>query len=80
MKDLETGLLEPKEITTCCDTGLEVASFDFYEGINAAQSRKLEQTSDFEDVRAGTHFIVCCGDVMLKVAKDDYPNIERRIF
>lgn len=72
-------MIEPIDITICSDTGLHTASFDFRSGILYARKRKLEQTSEFADVRAGTHFIVCCGDVMVKVEPTDFPEIKRRI-
>lgn len=70
----------PKEITQDINTSINIASFDYYSGIQYAKDNNLSQTSSFTDVLKGTHFIVCCGDVMLKVNKEDYPNIKRRIF
>lgn len=72
--------MNPTEITECCDTALNTASFDYYTGIKVAEQRGLKQTSNFADVRAGTHFIVCCGDVMMKVEETEYPEMKRRIF
>lgn len=71
---------QPKEITQDIDTSINIASFDYYTGIKYAKDNNLEQTTSFKDVYAGTHFIVCCGDVMIMVSKDDYPDISRRIF
>jgi hypothetical protein len=71
-------LYTPDEITEDIDTKQNIASFDYYEGIRYAELLGLKQTTSFNDVSAGTHFIVCCGDVMIKVNKTDYPNIERR--
>lgn len=70
----------PKEITRCVDTKLNTASFGFYDGREVAKEMGLVQTTEFSDVRKGTHFIVCCGDVMIKVEETDYPEIERRNF
>ncbi len=68
----------PKEITKDQEFGHEVASFGYYDGIQYAKDNKLEQTTSFVDVFAGTHFIVCCGDVMVLVKTADYPSIIRR--
>jgi len=70
----------PTEITQCCDTDLNTASFDYYSGIAYAKENNLKQTTDFADVRKGTHFIVMCGDVMIKVEPTDFPEMKRRIF
>jgi len=69
----------PKEITVCSDTGIHTASFGYYEGIRYIKEKGLKQSTKFSDVRKGTHFIICCGDVMVKVQDTDYPDIERRI-
>lgn len=71
--------MEPKEITKDTDDGLEVASFEFYTGQAYAKEKGLIQATNFADVSKGTHFIVCCGDVMVKVESEDFPNIERRL-
>lgn len=70
----------PKEITQDCDTGVNIASFDYYTGIQWADAAQLPQTTSMSDVIAGTHFIVCCGDVMVKVEPTDFPEMTRRIF
>tara|TARA_R110000851_G_scaffold315229_5_gene477613 strand:- start:12055 stop:12285 length:231 start_codon:yes stop_codon:yes gene_type:complete len=70
----------PKEITKCNETDLETASFGYYEGIRFAKDNDLKQSTSFSEVRKGTHFIVCCGDVMVKVESNHYPNITRRNF
>jgi len=72
--------LLPKEITKCVDTHLHTASFDFYTGMKYAKENNLLQTTEFSQVREGTHFIVCCSDVMVKVESSDYPEITRRDF
>ena len=71
---------EPKEITQDIDTAVNIASFDYYTGIQYAKDNNLIQTTSFNDVNAKTHFIVCCGDVMVRVEPTDYPNITRRVF
>ena len=73
-------MITPKEITICSETGIQTASFDYYSGIQYAKDHKLKQSTEFSDVRAGTHFMICCGDVMLKVESTDYPDIIRREF
>lgn len=67
--------IRPKEITQDCDTGVNYASFSYHEGIQFAEANGLKQNSN--NMNAGS-FIVCCGDVMLKVEPTDYPHIERR--
>ena len=69
-----------KEITQDIETGINVASFEYYNGIDYANRKGLEQTTHFKEVFAGTHFIVCCGDIMVKVEPSDFPDIERRLF
>ena len=69
-------MLEPYEITECDDE--HTASFKYRDGIEYAQTKKLNQTDEFRKVREFTHFIVCCGDVMIAVRSDEFPNIERR--
>ena len=62
------------------ETKLNTASFSYYDGIHYAKEKGLKQSTEFSDVRKGTHFIVCCGDVMVKVEETDYPDIKRRDF
>ena len=73
-------MLIPTEITRCIDTDLNTASFGYYDGIQYAKDNNLEHTTNFSDVRKGTHFIVCCGNVMVKVEPSDYPDMIRREF
>jgi len=68
----------PKDITIDKDNGLEVASFDYYAGIHYTKHHKLKQTDDFAEVINRTHFIVCCGDVMIRVKSSQYKDIPRR--
>lgn len=70
----------PKEITQDCDTDINTASFDYYGGIKYCKERGLLQGTKWQDLAAGTHFIVCCGDVMVLVHPTDFPDIARRIF
>lgn len=73
-------MIVPKEITQDIDTGINVAWFDYYDGIKYAKEKGLKQTASTAEVMQSTHFIVCCGDVMVKVEPTDFPNIKRRIF
>jgi len=70
----------PKEITRCVDTNMHTASFSYYDGIYYAEQHDLKQTSNFNEVKNNNMFIVCCGDVMVRVQPTDYPNIKRRDF
>jgi len=69
----------PKEITKDIDTDMHIASYSYYDGIAIAKELNLEQTTSFIDVFNNTHFIVCCGDVMIRVKETDYPEINRRV-
>ena len=68
----------PTEITIDSDNNTHIASFSYYDGIYRAKQLNLKQTTHFGDVMNKTHFIVCCGDVMIKVEETDYPEIKRR--
>ncbi len=71
---------DPKEITINLDLPNkdEIASFDYSAGMQYAKEHNLVQTTTFREVRLGTHFIVCSGDVMVKVTPDQFKNITRR--
>ena len=66
----------PKEITQCCDTGINTASFGYYEGMEVVKNLGLNQS----DNTSNGNFMVCCGDVMFTVKPTDYPEIKRRVF
>lgn len=70
----------PKEITVDVDYNepLHLASFSYYDGIEYAKSKELRHTTTFRDVFAFTHYIVACGDVMIRVKPEDFPEIPRR--
>tara|TARA_R110000772_G_scaffold154835_3_gene265885 strand:- start:544 stop:789 length:246 start_codon:yes stop_codon:yes gene_type:complete len=72
--------IRPKEITRCVDTGLNTASFSYSEGIEFAKKNNKEQTTEFSEVRREGKFIVCCGDIMVKVEEEDYSDMIRRDF
>jgi len=72
------AVVQPKEITLDGDSGIHVASFGYYDGIKYAKELGLSQTGRFSDVFNYTHFIVCCGDVMVRVKPEAYPLINRR--
>jgi hypothetical protein len=69
---------KPKEITKCVDCGVEMASFGYYEGIRYAKEKGLHHTTNYEKVYHGTHYMVCCGDVMVRVDATLFTDIERR--
>lgn len=71
--------IKPTEITHDVESNIQYASFDYYSGIKFANINNLKQTTSFKDVDKFTHFLVCCGDVMVRVNPTDYPEIERRI-
>lgn len=73
-------LILPKEITFDPNNGQHIAPFGYYDGIQYAKDNNLKQATEFKDVFAETHFIVCCGDVMVSVKEIDYPEIIRRVF
>lgn len=75
---MSTNLI-PKEITKDSDNSDNIASFDYYTGIHYARENNLKQTTKWNEVKAKTHFIVMCGDVVVRVDETDYPEIERRI-
>lgn len=66
----------PNEIVV--DETDHLASFEFYSGKRFAQEKNLKQSTNLQDVRNGSHFVVSCGEVIIKVAATDYPEIERR--
>lgn len=67
----------PTDITR--DELNDIASFSYYDGINYAKEKNLKFTTDMSLVRSGYFYMVCCGDVMVKVEKIDYPEIKRNI-
>ncbi len=70
----------PKEITKDIDSGIEIASFSYYDGIYLAKKYKWVQSTNISKLNTAGYFIVCCGDVMVRVVPIDYPDIVRRIF
>tara|TARA_R110001632_G_scaffold137135_1_gene252805 strand:- start:192 stop:413 length:222 start_codon:yes stop_codon:yes gene_type:complete len=73
-------MIIPDEITRDIETGQHMAHFGYYDGIKYAEENGLKQTTSFMDVANKTHFIVCCGDVMVRVDKTSFPDIYRREF
>lgn len=57
--------MNPKEITFDPELDAHIASFDYYTGIAYAKHHNLKQTTQFHDVMNNTHFMVCCGDVIV---------------
>lgn len=72
---MKTTIIQPKEITQCCDTGINTASFDYYSGIIVVKERGLRQSTNTNE----GNFMVCCGDVMFTVQPTEYPELTRRI-
>lgn len=70
----------PKEITKDCDSGVEYASFSFYDGIHLAKLNNWKQTTSYAELEKENTFMVCCGDVVIKANPSMYSSIERRIF
>jgi hypothetical protein len=69
----------PKEIKVYNypDGPNHMASFSWHAGIAYAKSKGLIQCSELSEVRQKTHFIVMCGDVVIRVEPTDFPEIER---
>lgn len=70
----------PKEITKDINSGIEYASFNYYDGIQLAKQNNWKQTTSMSELEHVNTFIVCCGDVMIRVVPSMYSTIERRIF
>lgn len=73
------AIITPKEITQDSDTGVNIASFSYYDGIPYCKEKGIIQDVNFDKVMLGTHFVVCCGEVMVKIQPTDFPDINRRI-
>lgn len=71
--------IKPKQITKDSDNGIEIASFGFYEGIAYAEYNNLKRTTSFDKVLDGTHYLVCCGEVMVLTNHRQWRDIPRRI-
>lgn len=70
----------PFEITQDCDnSSLQFASFGFYEGRYLVKQNNLKQVTSYSKLIENENFLVCCGDVVIKVKSTDYPEIERRV-
>lgn len=72
-------MFKPEDIVLDEESGLQMAHFDYYTGIKFAKERGLKQSCSMSEVADGTHFIVCCGSVMVKVDEDYLPDFPRRI-
>lgn len=69
----------PKEITKDSETGVEYASFDYYSGVHLAKKNGWKQTTSMNELAKENTFLVCCGDVMIRVVPSMYSSIERRV-
>lgn len=70
----------PREITTI-EYGNElvhIATFDFYSGLAYVKAQGCKHTIEFRKVYENSCFIVCCGDIMVRILSTDFPNIIRR--
>jgi hypothetical protein len=65
----------PKEIVLDAESGVEIAWFDYYEGIAYCQHESITQSKKDGD----SGFIVCCGEVGVQVTPTQFSMIERRI-
>lgn len=79
MNTISNNNILPKEITKDCDTGIEYASFSYKDGIRLAKEHNWKQTTSIKELEKVNTFIVCCGDVMIRVVPSIYSQIERRI-
>lgn len=71
-------MIRPKEITKDEEGNIHIASFNYNDGIEYAKINNIPQTSKFNEYIKGTHFIVCCGDVMIVVGENDFPKVARK--
>ena len=71
--------LQPTEITKDSETGVEIASFKYTDGILVAKQNLKSQTTNFDDIINKNMFLVCCGEVMMRVRSTDYQTIDRRV-
>lgn len=58
-------------------TAYDMAWFPYYDGTRLATHLGLRHTTCFDKVVAGTHFMVMCGEVAIKVLPAEYPSIKR---
>jgi hypothetical protein len=79
MNTIISNQISPKEITKDCDSGVEYASFSYYDGISLAKENNWKQTTSLKELENVNTFIVCCGDVMIRVVPSMYSSIERRV-
>jgi hypothetical protein len=80
MNNIISNHILPKEITKDCDSSIEYASFSYYDGIHLAKENNWKQTTSFNELEKVNTFIVCCGDVIIRVVPSIYSQIKRRIF
>lgn len=69
----------PKEITKDIDSGIEIASFPYYDGIHFCKENEIKQATTTSQLGSGNGYIVSCGDVMLRTNSKEWPEIERRL-
>lgn len=76
----DENAVQPREITKDCDTGIEHAWFDYYSGIHLAEQFGWKQTTSIAELEKVGNFIVCCGEVGIRIVPADFSHMERRIF
>lgn len=75
---MNTTTVKPKTIDKYLEYGgVEYASFSYYDGIHYAESKGLHHTTSFDKLYNGTHYIVCCGEVIIRVDETLFIDIER---
>ncbi len=76
---LKLNLMTPKEITIDPDNNnAEIAHFSYYDGISYVRENGQQFTTSYRMILTGDYYMVCCGDVMLRVEPTDFPEIPRR--
>lgn len=64
----------PTDITYDTESQVHTASYDYYTGIKLMKLLGRTNTG----VSTSNTYMVCCGDVMTTITKEDYPNMLRR--
>ena len=70
--------MEPLQIEID-EVGNHVATFDYESGVEEASNRGLNQGTNYNDLLHGM-FVESCGNVLIAVPSDDYPNVKRSKF
>lgn len=70
--------LTPKEITKD-SLNREFAFFDYSTGMHYVREHNLKPSIYYYEVAQGSHYLVTCGYVAVKVSSTDYPDIQRKL-